>query len=121
MSDDASVKSDDGRDQWPSRFSFILAAMGGAVGIGNLMRYPSIAAQNYGLQWFIPYLTALLIVGIPLLALEISLGQAMRGGGVVAYGSVNRRLRGLGFTTTYMSITTATYVSASHLRAHTPH
>lgn len=97
------------RDQWPSRLSFVLAAMGGAVGVGNLLRYPSIAARHYGLQWFIPYFIALLIVGIPILALEIALGQSMRGGAVVAFGAVNRRLRGLGFTSTYMSFTTATY------------
>jgi hypothetical protein len=31
--------ADDGRDQWPSRLSFILAAMGGCVGLGNILRY----------------------------------------------------------------------------------
>lgn len=97
------------RDQWPSRLSFVLAAMGGAVGVGNLLRYPSIAARHNGLQWFIPYTIALLIVGIPILALEISLGQSMRGGAVVAFGAIHRRLRALGFTSTYMSFTTATY------------
>lgn len=60
--------------------------MGGAVGIGNLLRYPSIVARHYGLQWFIPYTVALLIIGIPILALEICLGQAMRGGAVIAFG-----------------------------------
>jgi solute carrier family 6 GABA transporter-like protein 1 len=34
-------KADDGRDQWPSRASFILAAMGGCVGLGNILRYVS--------------------------------------------------------------------------------
>lgn len=91
------------REQWPSRLSFILAAMGSAVGVGNLLRYPSIAARHYGLQWFIPYFAALIIVGIPMLALEIALGQSMRGGSVVAFGAINRRLRGLGFTATYLS------------------
>lgn len=65
-------KSEVGRDQWPSRTSFILAAMGGCVGIGNLLRYPSQVYNNYGLQWFIPYFVALLFLGIPLLILEIA-------------------------------------------------
>lgn len=43
-------KSEDGRDAWGSRRSFILAAMGGAVGFGSLLRYPSIAYNNNGLQ-----------------------------------------------------------------------
>lgn len=91
-------KSDDGRDQWPSRLSFILAAMGGAVGLGNLLRYPSQVYNNYGLQWFIPYLMALILLGIPVLVLEISIGQAYRGGCVVAYDHVNKRLKGLGLS-----------------------
>lgn len=42
--------SDDGRDQWPSRAAFLLAAMGGCAGQGNLLRYPSVVYNNYGLQ-----------------------------------------------------------------------
>lgn len=34
-------QSDDGRDQWPSRTAFLLASVGGAVGQGNIIRYPS--------------------------------------------------------------------------------
>lgn len=34
-------KTEDGRDQWGSRTSYVLASMGGAVGFGNLLRYPS--------------------------------------------------------------------------------
>ena len=49
-------KSSDGRDQWPSRAAFLLAAMGGCAGMGNLLRYPSQVFNNNGLQWFIPYL-----------------------------------------------------------------
>lgn len=97
------------RERWPSRLSFVLASMGGAVGIGNLLRYPSIAARHYGLQWFIPYFLALFLIGIPILALEISLGQSMRGAAVVANGAVHRRLRGLGAATALISLITATY------------
>lgn len=39
--------TDDGRDQWPSRTSFILAAMGGCVGLGNILRYVSGPRQLY--------------------------------------------------------------------------
>jgi len=58
-------KSDDGRDQWGSRTSFVLAAMGGAVGLGNLLRFPSIAWNNNGIQFFIPYFLAIIFLGIP--------------------------------------------------------
>lgn len=72
-------KSEDGRDQWSSRTAYVLASMGGAVGFGNLLRYPSQVFNNNGLQWFIPYLMAITLLAIPVLILEISLGQAYRG------------------------------------------
>ncbi|KAL4866530.1 hypothetical protein BDV12DRAFT_172748 [Aspergillus spectabilis] len=89
-------KSEDGRDQWPSRTAFLLAAMGGCAGQGNLIRYPSVVYNNYGLQWFIPYLLAIFFVAIPSLILEISIGQAYRGGTVIAFNNINKRLKGVG-------------------------
>jgi solute carrier family 6 GABA transporter-like protein 1 len=77
-------QSEDGRDQWPSRAAFLLAAMGGCAGQGNLLRYPSVLYNNYGLQWFIPYLLAVFLIAIPALILEVSIGQAYRGGTVIA-------------------------------------
>ena len=83
--------------------------MGGAVGIGNLLRYPSIAARHSGLQWFIPYLLALLLIGIPVLLLEISLGQTHRAAAVGANNAVHRRLRGLGVCSALIALITVTY------------
>lgn len=64
-------KDADGRDEWGSRTSFILASLGGAVGLGNLLRYPGQVFNNNGVQWFIPYLIALIFLGIPILMLEM--------------------------------------------------
>ncbi|KAL4971384.1 hypothetical protein BDW66DRAFT_155706 [Aspergillus desertorum] len=80
--------SEDGRDQWPSRAAFLLAAMGGCAVQGNLIRYPSVVYNNYGLQWFIPYFLAVFFVAIPALILEISIGQANRGGTGVGMGPI---------------------------------
>lgn len=76
---DQSKKSQDGRDQWSSRSAYVLASMGGAVGFGNMLRYPSQVFNNNGLQWFIPYLLAITLLAIPTLILEVALGQAYRG------------------------------------------
>ncbi|KAI9799251.1 MAG: hypothetical protein M1833_004129 [Piccolia ochrophora] len=91
-----SQKSEDGRDQWGSRTSFVLASMGGAVGLGNLLRYPGQVFNNNGLQWFIPYLIALFFLGIPVLMLEISIGQGYRGSCVIAYDHISKRTKGVG-------------------------
>ena len=76
---DNTKKTEDGRDQWGSRTAYVLASMGGAVGFGNMLRYPSQVFNNNGLQWFIPYLLAISLLAIPVLILEVSLGQAYRG------------------------------------------
>lgn len=102
-------KGADGRDVWPSRTSFVLAAMGGAVGLGNILRYPSVVFVNNGLQWFIPYLIALCMLAIPLLILEISIGQAARGGGVIAFNNISKRARGVGIGTIFTGYTVCTY------------
>ena len=102
-------KSEDGRDQWPSRTAFILASVGGAVGQGNIIRFPSQVFNNIGLQWFIPYLMAIFLLAIPTLILEVSIGQAYRGGTVIAFNSVNRRMKGVGLMSMLVSATVVVY------------
>lgn len=106
-------KSEDGRDQWPSRTAFLLASMGGCAGQGNLLRYPSVVYNNYGLQWFIPYLMAVFIVAIPALILEISIGQAYRGGTVIAFNNINRRLKGVGIGPIFVSFIVVQYFTVN--------
>ncbi|CAO2656874.1 Nn.00g056770.m01.CDS01 [Neocucurbitaria sp. VM-36] len=106
-------KSDDGRDQWPSRAAFLLAAMGGCAGQGNLLRYPSVVYNNYGLQWFIPYLLAVFLIAIPALILEVSIGQAYRGGTVIAFNNVNRRLKGVGMGPVIVSFIVVQYFTVN--------
>lgn len=102
-------KAEDGRDAWPSRASFLLAAMGGCAGMGNLLRYPSQVYNNNGLQWFIPYLMAVFLIAIPALILEISIGQAYRGGSVVAFNNINHRLKGAGLSLLYVAFVVGPY------------
>ncbi|KAL5462919.1 hypothetical protein PMIN06_001380 [Paraphaeosphaeria minitans] len=105
--------SDDGRDQWPSRAAFLLAAMGGCAGQGNLLRYPSVVYNNYGLQWFIPYLLAVFLIAIPSLILEVSIGQAYRGGTVIAFNNINRRLKGVGLGPVLVSFIVVQYFTVN--------
>ena len=105
--------SSDGRDQWKSRSAFLLAAMGGCAGQGNLLRYPSVLYNNYGLQWFIPYLMAVVLVAIPALVLEIAIGQAYRGGSVIAFNNINHRLRGVGMGPVFVSLIVVMYFTVN--------
>ncbi|ROT39510.1 Sodium:neurotransmitter symporter family protein [Sodiomyces alkalinus F11] len=105
----AADKAEDGRDVWGTRASFILASLGGAVGLGNLLRFPSIAFNNHGLQFFIPYLISLFFLAIPILMLEIALGQAFRGGCVLAWHTANHRAKGVGLSVVYTGFAVLIY------------
>lgn len=107
------AKAADGRDQWPSRAAFLLASMGGCAGMGNLLRYPSQVYNNHGLQWFIPYLMAVFLIAIPVLVLEIAIGQAYRGGSVIAFNNINRRLRGTGMSLLFISFVVGPYFAVN--------
>ena len=63
------------RDSWGSRLGIIMAVAGSAVGLGNFLRFPVQAVKNGGGAFMIPYFTALLLVGIPLMWVEWSIGR----------------------------------------------
>jgi len=77
------------REVWSGRSVFIMAAIGSAVGLGNIWRFPYIAYENGGGAFLIPYLVALLTAGIPLLFLDYAIGHKFRGAPPLAF----RRLR----------------------------
>ncbi len=63
------------KDSWGSRVGLILAMAGNAVGLGNFLRFPVQAVQNGGGAFIIPYLVCFLLMGIPLLLIEWSMGR----------------------------------------------
>lgn len=66
------------RTQWSSRRVFLLATIGGAVGIGNLWRFPYIAGDNGGAAFVLIYALCVLVLGVPLLCAELTLGRLGR-------------------------------------------
>lgn len=63
------------KERWASRVGLVLAMAGNAVGLGNFLRFPAQAAANGGGAFLIPYLVALLVMGIPLIWVEWSMGR----------------------------------------------
>lgn len=63
------------RENWTSRSGFIIAAVGSAVGLGNIWRFPYVAYENGGGAFLIPYLLALITAGLPLLFLDYATGH----------------------------------------------
>ena len=66
------------REQWSSRTGFILAAIGGAVGLGNIWKFPYMAGSSGGGAFVIVYLFAVALVAIPILTAELMLGRSGR-------------------------------------------
>jgi SNF family Na+-dependent transporter len=63
------------RERWASRLGLVLAMAGNAVGLGNFLRFPAQAAKNGGGAFLIPYFVALLVVGLPLMWVEWTMGR----------------------------------------------
>lgn len=102
------------REQWGSRVGFILAAIGSAVGLGNIWRFPyTVAKKNGGGAFLIPYLVALFTAGIPLLILEFGLGHKMRTSAPgIFFGRLNKKWQALGWwQTTIAFVITVYYVA----------
>jgi SNF family Na+-dependent transporter len=89
-----SKRNDD--EVWSSRPAFYFAAVGAAVGFGNVWRFPALMVEYGGGAFFIPYFLAFFLIGIPILTLEIGFGQYWQTGDVGVFGSFNPRLRGVG-------------------------
>lgn len=97
------------REQWGSRTGFIMAAIGSAIGLGNIWRYPYIAYENGGGAFLIPYLFALLTAGIPILILEYGIGQKMRGSAPLSFRRLNEKWEWLGWWQAGISFFIVTY------------
>ena len=67
------------RESFTGRGAFLIAAIGSAVGLGNIWRFPYVAYSNGGGAFIVPYLIALLTAGIPLLFLDYAVGHKFRG------------------------------------------
>lgn len=72
------------REQWTGQVGFIFAALGSAVGLGNIWRFPGVAYESGGGAFLIPYIVALLTAGIPILFLDYALGHRYRGSAPLA-------------------------------------
>ncbi len=67
------------REQFSGQTGFILSAIGSAVGLGNIWRFPGVAYENGGGAFLVPYLVALVTAGIPILFLDYAVGHRFRG------------------------------------------
>ncbi len=85
------------RSVWGSKFGFVLASVGSAVGLGNIWRFSYMAYENGGGAFLLPYGVALVTAGIPLMILEYALGHREKASPPMAFARVHPRWEPLGW------------------------
>ena len=78
------------RESFKSRLGFLLVSAGCAIGIGNVWRFPFIVGQNGGGIFVLIYLLMLVIMGLPVLTMELAVGRASRKSAVLAYKALEK-------------------------------
>jgi len=77
--------------KFASRFGFIMAATGSAVGLGNIWRFPFVAGENGGGAFLLPYVMAVVLLGLPVMIIEIRAGSGTGRGVVGAFQAASKR------------------------------
>ncbi|XP_028405512.1 sodium-dependent neutral amino acid transporter B(0)AT2-like [Dendronephthya gigantea] len=104
---DESVEEE--RDAWGSKWEFILASIGLAVGLGNVWRFPYLCQKNGGGVFLIPYIIFMFIEGIPLMLLEFAIGQKFRMTAVSLWKTIHPALFGVGLASLAVSLFLCVY------------
>jgi len=99
------------RESWGSRAGFVLAAIGSAVGLGNIWRFPYEAYSNGGGAFLIPYIIAVVVVGVPLLIMEFSLGHLTQLASPGAFREVSKKTEFVGWWPIVLSAVIVCYYS----------
>ena len=78
------------RESFRSRLGFLLVSAGCAIGIGNVWRFPYIAGKNGGGYFVLFYLICLLVMGVPVLTMELAVGRASRKSAILSYKKLEK-------------------------------
>ncbi|XP_048468321.1 sodium- and chloride-dependent GABA transporter 1 [Rhincodon typus] len=97
------------RVTWTRKIEFTLAGIGYSVGLGNVWRFPFLCYRSGGGAFLIPFFIMFALLGIPLLYLEISIGQYLRTGPVESLAKICPLLKGVGLATVAISFVMSTY------------
>lgn len=97
------------RETFSGRRAFIFAAIGSAVGLGNIWRFPYVTYENGGGAFLIPYIVALLTAGIPLLFLDYAIGHKFRGSPPLAYRKLKQGFETFGWWQVMINIIIGLY------------
>ena len=95
--------SNSSRQQWGSKVGFLLSAIGSAVGLGNIWRFPYVLYNFGGGAFLIPYFVAIFTAAIPLLVLEYTIGCKFRGTSPLAWARVRKGFEWIGWLPAFIA------------------
>lgn len=97
------------REAFSGRTVFVLAAIGSAVGLGNIWRFPFVAYDSGGGAFLVPYLVALLSAGIPLLFFDYAIGHRYRGSAPLSFRRISKFAEPIGWIQVLVAFVIAIY------------
>lgn len=92
------------RSSFTGSIGFVLAAAGSAVGLGNIWRFPYLAAKDNGGLFILCYIILALTFGFALLTTEIAIGRKTKQSPLTAYGKINKKMGGIGYLATIVPV-----------------
>lgn len=110
MSDSPSKQQN--RQQWGSKAGFLMAAIGSAIGLGNIWRFPYVLYENGGGAFLIPYMVAMLTVAVPMLVLEYTIGSQFRGTSPLSWARIREKYEWVGWLPAFVAGFIMIYYSA---------
>lgn len=96
------------RGNWTGKLDFLLSAIGYAVGLGNVWRFPYLAYRNGGASFLIPYVIMLIIAGLPLFFVELAIGQFASQGPITVW-TMAPAFMGIGYAMIIISSVVSIY------------
>ncbi|XP_017777870.1 PREDICTED: sodium- and chloride-dependent GABA transporter ine [Nicrophorus vespilloides] len=99
------------RQQWSNKLQFVLACVGYSVGLGSVWRFPYLCYKSGGGVFLIPYLIIMIICGVPMLYMELAVGQFTGRGPIGALGQLCPLFKGTGVASVVISFLMSTYYS----------
>ncbi|PNJ31769.1 sodium- and chloride-dependent transporter XTRP3 isoform X3 [Pongo pygmaeus] len=97
------------RPLWANPLQFVFACISYAVGLGNVWRFPYLCQMYGGGSFLVPYIIMLIVEGMPLLYLELAVGQRMRQGSIGAWRTISPYLSGVGVASVVVSFFLSMY------------
>jgi len=97
------------RDRWTSRATFVFAAIGSAIGLGNILRFPYLTYDNGGGAFLIAWMIGLIILGIPWMMMEFGMGRYFQKSAPGVFEGVGKRWEWLGWWPVTMAFLIVSY------------